>query len=226
MTEQPGGHMGPGVLKALLAVMAEVGVVGKDGWNEQQRFNFRGIDAVLDRVGPLLHKHGVVPIPIVEQQTYRDVEVGNKRTQMREATVQVRYRFCAVDGSYVDAVVPGEALDSGDKGTSKAMSVAYRTVLIQTLAIPTSEQDPDASSYERSAATAPTRPEPVTDKRWLADITRRIEMCPDRQRGRELLQEVQQKTTSHEVSTGDARTLHELMRQRAAELDGAEGGAA
>lgn len=223
---QAGGHMGPGILKAILAVMAEVGVVGKDGWNQQQKFNFRGIDTVLDRVGPLFHKHGVIPIPIIEQHAYRDVEVGTKRTQMREATVQVRYRFCAVDGSYIDAVVPGEALDSGDKGTTKAMSVAFRTAMIQTLAIPTGEQDADATSYERSTAAPPPRPEPVTDRKWLDDITRRIQMCPDKQRGRELLQELQQHTAAHEVNTADARTLHELMRQRATELDEAEGGAA
>jgi len=45
-----------------------------------------------------------------------------------------------------------ESMDSGDKATAKAMSVAFRTALLQTLCLPTDESDPDADSYVRSAA--------------------------------------------------------------------------
>jgi hypothetical protein len=41
-------------------------------------------------------------------------------------------------------------MDSGDKAIAKAMSVAFRTALLQTLALPTDEADPDTSSYQRS----------------------------------------------------------------------------
>jgi hypothetical protein len=43
-------------------------------------------------------------------------------------------------------------MDSGDKAVPKAMSVAFRTALLQALALPTDEPDPDASTYERAAA--------------------------------------------------------------------------
>ena len=74
---------------------------------------------------------------------------------MAHVSVRVRYRFMAPDGSHVDAVVPAEAFDSGDKAVSKAMSVAFRTALIQALTLPTNEPDPDAEVYERAPAAAP-----------------------------------------------------------------------
>ena len=45
--------------------------------------------------------------------------------------------------------MPGESMDFGDKGAPKAMSVAYRIALLQTLCIPTDDPDPDSQSYER-----------------------------------------------------------------------------
>jgi hypothetical protein len=43
-------------------------------------------------------------------------------------------------------------MDAGDKATAKAMSVAFRTALLQSLSLPTDDVDPDAHSYERSSA--------------------------------------------------------------------------
>lgn len=136
----------------LLAVMNEVQSVGKNDRNQQQGFNFRGIDAVINAVGPAFRKHGIIVVPAVLRNYYEQVEVGKNRTTMGHARLEVEFRFIAVDGSQVDAVVPAEAMDSGDKATAKAMSVALRTALLQVLALPTDEPDPDASSYERAPA--------------------------------------------------------------------------
>jgi hypothetical protein len=43
----------------------------------------------------------------------------------------------------------------GDKAAPKAMSVAFRTALLQALALPTDEPDPDSQSFEREEAKAP-----------------------------------------------------------------------
>jgi hypothetical protein len=40
-------------------------------------------------------------------------------------------------------------MDTSDKATAKAMSVALRTYLLQTLMLPTDEKDPDADYHER-----------------------------------------------------------------------------
>ena len=54
-----------------------------------------------------------------------------------------------VDGSTLTATVAAEAWDTGDKATPKAMSVAFRTALLQALALPTDEPDPDSHTYVR-----------------------------------------------------------------------------
>lgn len=137
---------------ALSAVMADVGAVKKGDYNEGQRFNFRGIDAVVNAVSPVLRKHGIMVTPHVEQFDYGTVEIGRNRTPMGHVRVIVTYTFHHVSGGSVTATVPGEAMDSGDKATAKAMSVAFRTALLQALCLPTDEPDPDSVSYERAPA--------------------------------------------------------------------------
>lgn len=145
------------IYERLLDVMVEVPAIAKSDRNEHQKFNFRGIDAVVNAVGPALRKHGVMVIPTVLQYDYSVEEFGQNRTKMGHVRVQVQYEFIGLAGDKVIAISVGEATDSGDKGTAKAMSVAFRTALLQTLCLPTDELDPDAYSYERSA--------PVVDKK-------------------------------------------------------------
>ena len=139
------------VYKALSAVMADVGAVKKGDFNEGQRFNFRGIDSVVNAVSPALRKHGVIVTPTVQSVDYSTVEVGRNRTPMGHVRVVVEYTFTHDSGGAITATVPGEAMDSGDKATAKAMSVAFRTALLQALCLPTDEPDPDSQSYERAA---------------------------------------------------------------------------
>ena len=146
------------VHEALAAVMADVQAIGKEGHNSSQNYAFRGIDGVMNAVGPALRTHGVVIVPNVEDTNYRDVEVGKNRTLMREVTVRVRYTVHGPEGDTLEGVVCGESMDSGDKGTAKAFSVAYRTFLLQALTIPTHQPDPDEHSYERSEAAQPPIP--------------------------------------------------------------------
>lgn len=148
------GTSTPSAVEAFAAVMVEVSAVGKDGKFDAAgvRYNFRGIDGVVNAVGPALRKHRVVIVPSVLDANYREVETGAKRTLMRECTVKVRYRVYGPGGDYFDGEVFGEALDSSDKGTAKATSVAYRTFLLQALTIPTHEPDPDEYRPERSDA--------------------------------------------------------------------------
>jgi len=122
----------PSVVQALAAVMEDVRAVGKGERNQQQGYQFRGIDSLLNAVGPAFRKHGVVAMPMLEESSWRDVKT-NSGKDSREVTVKVRYRFYGPAGDYIDAVVPGESMDFGDKGAPKAMSVAYRIALIQAL---------------------------------------------------------------------------------------------
>lgn len=161
--------------QALAAVMVDVGAVSKDGRNQSQGFNFRGIDAVVNAVGPVFRRHGVIAAPTVEDAHYDTIPTKNGGT-MRQCTMKTRWRFHGPAGDYLDAVVMSEAMDSGDKATSKAHSVSYRTALLQVLCIPTDEPDPDESNFER--ASAPTLP-PVISAEDAARFRSLIEGCDD-----------------------------------------------
>jgi hypothetical protein len=146
----------PEIYTALAAVMADCDHVAKRDRNEAQRFLFRGIDAVVNAVGPVLRKHGVLVIPRLQNVAYDNVQTstGKPATACR---VQVSYVFYAPDGSSIETVVAAEAWDMGDKAAPKAMSVAFRTALLQALALPTDEPDPDSQSFEQAEVEAAPR---------------------------------------------------------------------
>ena len=64
-------------------------------------------------------------------------------------TVEVEFDFVsAEDGSKHTVKTFGEAMDSGDKATNKAMSAAYKYAAFQAFSIPTeSDNDADASTH-------------------------------------------------------------------------------
>jgi hypothetical protein len=133
--------------------MGDIRAVGKDSKNTTPGANymFRGIDAVMNAAGPAFRAHGVVVVPHkVQTIEYTTVTVGKNQTVMASVRVVVKYRIYGPAGDWFKGEAPGEAFDSGDKATSKAMSVAYRTLLIQALTLPTGDQDPDSETHERS----------------------------------------------------------------------------
>lgn len=142
------------VQQRLIDVMRDVEAVKKTERNTSQNFSFRGIDSVVNAVGPALRKHGVMVVPDVLEHHLSTVEVGQKRTQMGHVLVKVRYSFYGDKGleDVISCIVLGESMDSGDKATPKAMSVAFRIALLQALALPTDEPDPDSYAYERAEA--------------------------------------------------------------------------
>jgi len=137
------------VHEALAEVMRDVTHVGKDGFNQSQRFSFRGIDDTINAVGPAFRRHGVLMLPRVLSSTYREYATKN-RTTMHECVLEVEFTFVGPDGSTLVCSTMGESADSGDKATAKAHSVAWRTALLVALCIPTNEPDPDESTIERS----------------------------------------------------------------------------
>lgn len=157
------------IYTALAAVMADCDHVAKRDRNEHQRFLFRGIDAVVNAVSAHLIEAGVVVGPSgIRDYHHGSVEVGRNRTPMGHVTLVAAYTFTAPDGSSLVFEAPGEAMDSGDKATPKAMSVAYRTALLQALTLPTNEPDPDATSYERTDTTQVQRAKAQVWAAWKA----------------------------------------------------------
>jgi len=127
------------------AALAEVGIK-KNQRNKDQGFEFRGIDDVYNTLAPLLAKNSLVVIPRVTSRTVTQYTTG-RGTLMFNVAVIVRYEIAsAIDGSRTFAIAPGEASDSGDKATNKAMSAAYKYMMFQLFCIPIDVLDADAST--------------------------------------------------------------------------------
>lgn len=115
------------------------------------RFNFRGVDTVVNTFGPVTLRHGVNVLPQQVDAEYRDTTTS-KGSKMRECTVRVTWLIVGPKGDTFTAQTQGEALDSADKGTAKAQSVALRVLLLTGGLTPTHDKDPDASYVERGEA--------------------------------------------------------------------------
>ena len=157
------------VHKAVAGVMRDVEAVGKGQANEERGYRFRGIDDVVNEVGPALRKRGVLVLPEVV-----DLKVTNVDTRQgpgRSAVVRVRFRFVGPAGDELAVEVAGEAIDNGDKAVAKAQSVAFRVALLQALAIPTGDPDPDAATYNLHRTPAPSsRPATAEAETVPADL--------------------------------------------------------
>ncbi|MEY8429268.1 ERF family protein [Lachnospiraceae bacterium 48-42] len=149
----------PMIYSAICGIMSDIGIVGKDGYNRTQNFKYRGVEAVMNALNPAMIKNKVFCTPEVLEQN-REERTTSKGATLLYSVCRIRYRFYTTDGSYVDSVVVGEGMDSGDKATNKAMSVAFKYACFQTFCIPTENlmDDPDAGTpweSHKGASAAP-----------------------------------------------------------------------
>jgi hypothetical protein len=158
-------------------IMSEVGSIEKGKKNAQQGYKFRGIDDVFSAFQPLLAKHKVFYIPevLASTTTDRESKAGNL---MVYTNLQVAYTFYASDGSHVRAVVVGEASDSADKSSNKAMSAALKYALLQIFCVPTESMD-DADAHTPELArkqVAAVKPVPMSERdKALATVKELLE---------------------------------------------------
>lgn len=139
-----------GIYTAINGIMEEIGAIGKTSKNQQQGFMYRGIDAVMNALQPALVKHKVFVVPEILEQK-REERVTGKGGNLIYSVLKIKYTFYAEDGSSVSATVIGEGMDSGDKASNKAMSVAFKYACFQVLCVPTEEmKDPDAETPPES----------------------------------------------------------------------------
>lgn len=149
----------PKIYGAITAAMNDINAVGKGKKNAQQGFMYRGVDDVMNAINPALSKHGIFIVPEVTDERRSERQTGKGGT-LFSVRLDVNFRFYAADGSYITARVIGEAMDSGDKATNKAMSIAYKYACFQVFCIPTEDmQDPDAEVHEVKPAAKAANPE-------------------------------------------------------------------
>jgi ERF superfamily len=135
-----GASVAAGIHVLIGRVLKDLPAVGKGSQAPASmgNYSFRGIDDTLNALNPILSKHGVFFIPIVEKRRDSDRQTGKGGT-LWMVSLRVRYRFYGPNGDYLDAVVEGEGSDSGDKATQKALTAAMKYMLFQVFAISTKE---------------------------------------------------------------------------------------
>lgn len=130
--------------------MRQLGAIGKTSKNAQQGFMYRGVDAVMNALNPVLTANHVFCVPEVLEQ-HREERQTRNGGNLIYSILKMCYTLYAEDGSSVSATVIGEGMDSADKSSNKAMSVAYKYAMFQIFSIPTEEMaDPDADTPPES----------------------------------------------------------------------------
>ncbi|MFF9894919.1 hypothetical protein [Streptomyces longispororuber] len=121
----------------------------RDTGREYVKYNFRGIEAALNAFGPATLRHGVNVLAVDMTTSYRDT-TSSRNSKMREATIVTTWQIMGPMGDSLPLLKSaGESLDSGDKGTAKAQSLALRALLFNTGMIPTGDPEPEAMHVER-----------------------------------------------------------------------------
>lgn len=180
------------VYAAIAAVTAKLAKEGisKDRKNDQQGYKFRGIDDVYNALAPFLAEAKLCILPCVKSRECieRTTAKGNA---IFYVTVCVDFAFVAAeDGSEHHVTTYGEAMDTADKATNKAMSAAYKYAAMQAFCIPT-EGDNDADNTTHEVRPAPHRPVAVDVweaqtpevQKWLQGIADSVRAELDRKGG-------------------------------------------
>lgn len=159
---------GPGlVFPLLLALKKHVRPLAKDNPMEVRgtvRYRFRGIDDLYNHLHGLLGEFGLLFVPAETLEVRRSVFEtpgkydGQAPTRSNHVAVTQRYTWLAADGSTLVVEMPGEGMDHGDKGTGKALSMAQKYGLVQSLNLPTGEPDADDFLTEGTPAVQTATP--------------------------------------------------------------------
>lgn len=157
------------IYQAISSIMSDVEAIGKNKKNQQQGYSFRGIDDMYNAIQPLFKKHNVfITSNVIESK--REERQTAKGGVLIYTIAKCQFKFYTTDGSFIESTLEGEAMDSGDKSTNKAMSTALKYALMQMFLIPTEERldteyethevTPKQKSAPKPASTPAPEPQP------------------------------------------------------------------
>lgn len=136
------------IYKTINQVMQKISAIAKGRKNSTQNFVYRGIDDVMNELHPVMAECGLFVVPTVLEENRTEGKSRSGGVMFFER-LKIKFTFYADDGSNVEAVVIGEAMDSGDKASNKALSIGLKYACLQVFCIPTEDdKDPDAQSPE------------------------------------------------------------------------------
>lgn len=129
-------------------VMKNIEYLTKDDKVEFGTTKYKAIseEKVTTAVREQLVKQGIVIIPVKQESENKELIRTEKSVNML-TSVHVKYRIQNIDdiNDFIEVESNGTGVDTQDKGVGKAMTYAYKYMLLRTFAIPTGE-DPDKIS--------------------------------------------------------------------------------
>lgn len=204
-------------------VMEDVGVIAKSSQNTQQKYNFRGVDAALSKVNPVLIRHGIsVTVEVIRHRvTISEQQRQGKDPQKQyHATLRMKVTFYAADGSSLVNTLAGEGLDyGGDKATNKAMSAAFKYGLFFGLVIPVHKSEiEDSDRDERRKPKQQVRNSKAQDE--YATLVHSIESAIDRATKPEVLKRYRGEIPNRHLATEDESRLLDAIEEKLHSMNG------
>ncbi|MCX4987154.1 ERF family protein [Streptomyces sp. NBC_00572] len=190
----------PRVFAVIHGVMRDVMPVGKDKQNQQQNYYFRGVDDAMSAMAGPMRNHGCFIAPEVVEHKQRPR--GEKGTH---TVITMLYRIYGPAGDCLAVTIPGEAMDTADKSTNKAMSAALKYMLFQVFMIPVDARSIDDGDRDHPVMTnAPQQRQQQPQQR---------RQQPQQQRG----QRQQQRRPQQDQAHGQEQPQQRRRRDYAAE---------
>lgn len=169
----------PRVYSAISAITAELAETGipKNHTNARDRYAYRSIDDVTACLAPLVARHKLCILPRVIDRTSTE-HAGLGDALLTQVALKVAFDLVSArDGSSHTVEAYGEALDNSDKATSKAMSSAFKQMILQAFCVPSAGAE-DAEAQSPRLIVQRDQPDPDQGwEQWALDIQDMINSC-------------------------------------------------
>lgn len=165
----------PEIFNAILNIMEGLEPVQKNKVNPSQHYKYRGIEDIYSALNPMLIANKVILIPELLSHNLTDFNSA-KGSLLFRAIVSMKYTFkSTIDGSEAHCIMTGEGMDTGDKATPKAISMAFKYMAFQMFCIPVPDDSADAEKQDhevkRIEPSKPITPNQIADskqpEKWL-----------------------------------------------------------
>ncbi|WP_330335698.1 ERF family protein (plasmid) [Streptomyces sp. NBC_00536] len=124
--------------EAFIAVMREIGPVGKNGRNKDQNYHFRAQEDIVAAARKPMAHYGLRMLPKVISHEHFT------RGKVNVAIIEVEFTFRGPTGDTMPPIlVIGEGADVSDKASNKAMTAAKKYAFIQAFEIADGADDGD-----------------------------------------------------------------------------------
>lgn len=168
----------------ILKITESIGSIKKTGKNQQQGYGFIEQSEVMAELRPQLVKWGVVIQPETVSRT-TDKFQNSKGTTFVHANVVSRYTVINADNPeerFVSEWDAGEAMDTSDKATNKAVTASQKTYLMKLFNI-SDKDDADKDSPEaqppKNKVPKPTDKATPKQKQQLMNMMKAVGMDKD-----------------------------------------------